>query len=75
MFFCTILILVLKMRFHVFSFISKKKQRFSSDRKILILLLSMIFIYKTMFQFFEILIFSQDIWGNVHYAPEMNLIS
>ena len=74
MFFCTILILVLKMRFHVFSFISKKKQWFSSDRKILILLLSMIFIYKTMFQFFEILIFSQDIWENVHYVPKINLI-
>ena len=37
-----------------------------------------------MFQFFQILIFSQDIknvqghkerWGNFHYVPEMNLIS
>ena len=26
-------------------------------------------------QVFEILICSQDIWGNVHYAREMNLIS
>ena len=26
-------------------------------------------------QFFEILIFSQDIWENVHYVPEINLIS
>ena len=25
-------------------------------------------------QFFEILVFSQDIWGNVHYVPEINLI-
>ena len=25
-------------------------------------------------QFFEILIFSQDILGNVHYVPEINLI-
>ena len=25
-----------------------------------------------MSQFFEILIFSQDIWGNVHYVPEIN---
>ena len=25
-------------------------------------------------QFFEILIFSQDVWGNVHYVPEINLI-
>ena len=28
-----------------------------------------------MSQFFEILIFSQDIWGNVHYVHEINLIS
>ena len=28
-----------------------------------------------MSQFFETLIFSQDIWGNVHYVPEINLIS
>ena len=28
-----------------------------------------------MSQFFEILRFSQDIWGNVHYVPEINLIS
>ena len=28
-----------------------------------------------MSQFFEILIFVLDIWGNVHYAPEINLIS
>ena len=33
------------------------------------------FIYKTMSQFFEFLIFSQDIQGNVHYIPEINLIS
>ena len=26
-------------------------------------------------KFFGILIFSQDIWGNVHYVPEINLIS
>ena len=26
-------------------------------------------------QYFEILIFSQYIWGNVHYVPEINLIS
>ena len=28
-----------------------------------------------MSQFLEILFFSQDIWGNVHYVPEINLIS
>ena len=33
------------------------------------------FMYKTMSQFFEILICSQNIWGNVHYVPEINLIS
>ena len=26
-------------------------------------------------EFFEISIFSQDIWGNVHYVPEIQLIS
>ena len=30
--------------------------------------------YKTVSQFFQILIFSQDIWGNVHYVFEINLI-
>ena len=28
-----------------------------------------------MSQIFEILIFSQDIWENVYYVPEINLIS
>ena len=27
-----------------------------------------------MSQFFETLIFNQDIWGNVHYVPEINLV-
>ena len=27
-----------------------------------------------MSQFFEILFFSQDIWGNIHYVREINLI-
>ena len=31
--------------------------------------------YETVSQFSEILIFSQDIWENVHYVPEVNLIS
>ena len=26
-------------------------------------------------QFFEILVFSQDIWGKADYVPEINLIS
>ena len=29
--------------------------------------------YETVSQFSEILIFSQDIWENVHYVPEVNL--
>ena len=28
-----------------------------------------------MTQFFEMLVFRQDIWGNIHYVPEINLIS
>ena len=28
-----------------------------------------------MSRFFEILIFSQEIWGNIYYVPEINLIS
>ena len=41
--FCNNSLLVLKMRFQVFSFASKKVQGFSSDRKILMLLLSVVF--------------------------------
>ena len=58
------------MRFQVFTFASKKVQGFSSDRKILISLLSVF-----LSQFSEILIFNQDVWGNVHYVPAINLIS
>ena len=65
--FCGNSLLVLKMRFQAFSFASKKVQRFFSGRKMLMSLLSVP-------QFFEILIFSQDIWGNVHYISEINLI-
>ena len=67
------LLLVLKMRFLVFSFASKNVQGFSSDRNILMSLFSVLFHLQN--QFFEILIFSQDIWGNVHYVPEINIIS
>ena len=66
--FCENSLLVLKMRFQVFSLASKKVQGFSSDRKMLMQLYSLFFIYKTISQFFEILISSQDIWGNVHYV-------
>ena len=30
------------------------------------------FVYKSVSQFFEILIFSQNVWENVHYVPEIN---
>ena len=45
--FCDNSLLVLKMRFQVFSFASKKTQRFSSDKKILMLLLSVFFHLKS----------------------------
>ena len=41
--FCDNSLLVLKMRFQVFSFASKKVQGFSNDRKILMSLLSVLF--------------------------------
>ena len=62
------------MRCQVFQLESKKVQEFSSDRKILMSLLSVIF-HLQVSQFFEILNFSRDIWENVHYVPEINLIS
>ena len=40
--FCDNSLLVLKMRFQVFSFASKKVQGFSSDKKILMLLLTVL---------------------------------
>ena len=61
------------MRFQVLSFASKKVQGFSSDRKILMSLLSELFNLQNRVS--EILIFSQDVWGNFHYVPEINLIS
>ena len=65
--FCDNSLLVLKTRFQVFSLASKKV--------IIVIPNHCSFIYKTVSQFFEILIFSQDIWGNFHYVPEINLIS
>ena len=73
--FCDNSLLVLKMRFQVFSSKSKRMQGSSSDRKILMFLLSVLFHLQNHVAFFEILICSQDIWGNVHYALEINLIS
>ena len=62
------------MLFQGFSFASKKVQGFSNDRKMLMSFNHCSFIYKTVSQFFEILIFSQDIWGNVNYVREINHI-
>ena len=56
-------LLVLKMSFQVFSLVSKNIQLFSSGKKILMLLLSVLFYLSS--QFFEILIFSQDIYRNI----------
>ena len=64
--FCDNSLLMLKVRFQVFSFASKKVQVLFNHGS---------FIYKTVSQFFEILIFSQDICGNVHYVPEIIFIS
>ena len=63
------------MRFQVFSFASKKVEGFSSDMKVLMSLLSALFHLQNRVSIFEILIFSQDIWGNVHYVPEINRIN
>ena len=64
----------LKMRFQVFSFVSTKVQGFSSDKNILMSLFSVLFHLQKVSQFFEILIFSKNIFGNVHYVREINLI-
>ena len=39
------------------------------------LLLPVLFYLQTVSQLFEILVFSQDIWRNIHFVPEVNLIS
>ena len=66
--------LVLKICFQAFSFTSKKVQGFSSDRYSC-RCYQCSFIYKTVSQFFKILIFSKDIWGTVHYYTDINIIS
>ena len=38
-------------------------------------LLSVLFYLLNHVSVFEILIFSQDIWENVYYVPEINLVS
>ena len=56
--FCDNSLSVLKMHFQVYPFASRKVQEFSSDRKILMLLISVLFHLENVFQFFEILVFS-----------------
>ena len=73
--FCDNSLLVLKMRFQVFSVASKKVQRFSSDRKIFNVVVISAPSSTKLCQFSEILNFSQDIWGNVDYVPEIDIIS
>ena len=57
-----------------FSYASKKVQGFSSDRDINVIVISALSPTR-LSKFFEIFIFSQDIWENVHYVPEINLLS
>ena len=63
---------MLKMRFLVFSFASKKVEGLSSDKKMLMSLLLVLFYLLNHVSVF--LILSQDIWGKVHYVPKINLI-
>ena len=73
--FCDNSLLVLRTRFQVFSFATKKVlQGFSSDKKIL-MLLSVLFYQENHVSVFSIFDFSQVIWGNIHYATEINFIS
>ena len=73
--FCSNSLLVLKICFQVFSFASKKVQGFSGDRKILWRMLLLSVLFHQLSQFFEISIFGQDIQGNVHYVPGINVNS
>ena len=57
-------VLVLKMRFQIFSLSNKKVQGFSSDRKILMSLLLMLFHLQNLYKTYK-----------VHYVPEIKLIS
>ena len=62
---------MLKIHLQVFFFKSEKLQGFSSDRKILMSLLSALFHVQKRVLVFKISIFSQDIWRNVHYVLEI----
>ena len=65
------------MRFQVFSLASKKvyTTAFQWQEDINVIVISILSSTKACHSFFEILVFSQDIWGNVHYVPEINLFS
>ena len=70
--FCDNSLLVLKMRFQAFCFASKEVRVFSSDPEDINVVVINALLSKKAFIY---LIFSQNIWGNVHYVPEINLIS
>ena len=73
--FCDNSLLVVKMRFQVFFFLSQAKSYkvFPLTRRncdvVVISALS------SLSQYFEVLNFSQDIWGSVNYVPEIKPIS
>ena len=73
--FCYNSLLVLKMHFQDFSFTRKRCNGFPVKGRYWCCGYQCSYICKTVFQFFEILIFSQDIWESTHYVPEINLIS
>ena len=64
------------MRFPVVTFASKKVQKFSSDKKILMLLLSVLFHLQNRVSVFchVFLNFSHEGFS-LHYVPKINLIS
>ena len=67
--FCDNSLLVLKMRFQVFSFVSKKVQGFSSDRKILMPLLSVLFRLKNRASVFLNFNFQPRYLGKLSLCP------
>ena len=62
---------IIQIPFRVFYFENKKLQGFSSGRKILVSLLSLLFHLQNRVSVF----WNFNIWGIVHYVPEINFIS
>ena len=73
--FCDNSLLLLKTHFQVFSFGKQKGTRVFQWQKDINVAVIIAPSSTKQFQFFEILIFSQDIWRNFHYVREINLIS